>query len=166
MNRERSSLSFTLVACMAVFGFVLTAALFRFAMPRGHEFSLGPAARFPPAAVPYPIDLGGSPAYLANTGDEILVFHWRTPATTRCRYRWAEYEFGDYPELSRAEAFLDPCSGARFALDGRCIFGPAERGLDRFPVRLIGGQIYVDLSRVIRGPANPLMANEQIAVGQ
>ena len=83
--------------------------------------------------------------YLANTGNNILIFHWRTPGSAHCRYKWFDLE----------GAFIDPCTGARFSLDGSFLTGPLHRGLDRYSMRRDGGQIIVDLSNTIEGPENP-----------
>ena len=48
--------------------------------------------------------------------------------------------------------FRDPCSGATFDATGHRIFGPAESDLDRFPVSVRHGHVYVDTSRLICPP--------------
>jgi nitrite reductase/ring-hydroxylating ferredoxin subunit len=42
-----------------------------------------------------------------------------------------------------------------YDLTGALVFGPATRGLDRFPVEVIGGEVRVDTSRLICGPGAP-----------
>ncbi|MSP22220.1 MAG: hypothetical protein EXR66_04280 [Dehalococcoidia bacterium] len=47
--------------------------------------------------------------------------------------------------------FRTPCLGSTFLLDGTRIFGPAPRGLDRFPTRIEGDTVNIDLRRIILG---------------
>lgn len=47
--------------------------------------------------------------------------------------------------------FEDPSTGSRFALDGTWRFGPATRNLDRYPVKIEDGQIWIETSRLIPG---------------
>ncbi|MCU1430327.1 MAG: hypothetical protein JWL83_4327 [Actinomycetia bacterium] len=42
--------------------------------------------------------------------------------------------------------FVDPCGGATWALDGRCVAGPCPRGLDEFAVYERGGVAFADLA--------------------
>jgi Rieske Fe-S protein len=49
--------------------------------------------------------------------------------------------------------FETPTHGEKFDRRGYYYGGPAARGLDRFPVRLQGDAVYVDLDRIIQGPA-------------
>jgi len=51
----------------------------------------------------------------------------------------------------RGTAFGDPCGGAQFALDGRCIGGPCPRGLDEFVIVERDGVAYADLDQMQRG---------------
>jgi hypothetical protein len=110
--------------------------IFHFAYPPKQEYLVGNISQYPPAGHPYSIEVDNKTMYLANTGNNILIFHWRTPGSTHCRYKWFDLE----------AAFIDPCSGARFSLDGSFLTGPPHRGLDRYSIRLEGGQIIVDLS--------------------
>ncbi len=48
--------------------------------------------------------------------------------------------------------FRDPCHGTTWDLAGYRIFGPSQRGLDRFHVEVIDGRVIVDLSRLDQGP--------------
>jgi Rieske Fe-S protein len=57
--------------------------------------------------------------------------------------------------VPRAGGFEDPCGGATFALDGRCVSGPCPRNLDEFPIVEDSGATYVDLTHVVRGAPAP-----------
>ena len=47
--------------------------------------------------------------------------------------------------------FLDPCGDSRWLLSGERVFGPAPRGLDRFPLAEGGPVLLIDLGRVLLG---------------
>ena len=47
--------------------------------------------------------------------------------------------------------FLDPCGDSRWLLSGERVFGPAPRGLDRFPLAEGGSALLIDLGRVLLG---------------
>lgn len=49
--------------------------------------------------------------------------------------------------------FQDVNHGSQFDRLGRYGLGPAPRGLDRFPVLILGDDVYVDKSQTIPGPA-------------
>jgi hypothetical protein len=55
-------------------------------------------------------------------------------------------------------AFLDPCSGARFARDGTLIGGPGERGLDAFATQPGIEGVIVDTRTLYCGVASSLPA--------
>jgi menaquinol-cytochrome c reductase iron-sulfur subunit len=50
-----------------------------------------------------------------------------------CPYRWDDTK----------QAFLCPCHGGTFSKDGKVISGPPPKPLNRFPVKVEGGIIYV-----------------------
>ena len=69
-----------------------------------------------------------------------------------CRINWVgdrtvAHFASDVPQV----AFEDPCGGAVFALDGTCLGGPCNRGLDRFEIRMIGERATVDLRQLTPG---------------
>ncbi len=47
--------------------------------------------------------------------------------------------------------FADTCGGVQFDIRGEYVGGPAERTLDRHPVRVIDGWVQVETSTTIRG---------------
>jgi nitrite reductase/ring-hydroxylating ferredoxin subunit len=53
---------------------------------------------------------------------------------------------------SRTGWFRNPCHGQTYDLQGRCVFGPCVRGLDRYPVEVRGSSVWVDTRRLINGP--------------
>lgn len=50
--------------------------------------------------------------------------------------------------------FLELCGGSQWNLDGTYAAGPAPRNLDRFPVRVENGELYIDLT-LQKGAARP-----------
>ncbi len=79
---------------------------------------------------------------------EILALSQRS-THLGCTVPWrSEFEF-----QGRKGWFRDPCSGATWDIDGTLVFGPAFRGLDRYPLRIEYGRILVDASTRICGPA-------------
>jgi len=68
----------------------------------------------------------------ANEKGSIIAFTPKCPHLG-CNVHWS----------SKEHAFLCPCHGSRFALNGQVIAGPAPRGLDTLPVRVRNGEIEV-----------------------
>ena len=56
------------------------------------------------------------------------------------------------PHCSTSMLFECPCHGSKYRLNGEFHSGPAPRGLDRFPVEIVGGQVVVDTGDVQTGP--------------
>ena len=145
IRRSRVLLSFSFLTSLILFGLILSTLIFRFAYPPKQETLVGDIFQYPPAGHPYLIEVDNQRMYLANMGNNILIYYWLTPGSAHCRYKWSDLEV----------AFIDPCTGARFSLDGSFLKGPAHRGLDRYALRLDGGQIIVDLSDTIEESENP-----------
>jgi Rieske Fe-S protein len=60
---------------------------------------------------------------------------------------------GDRVEFCESsQMFESPAHGEKFDIRGYYFGGPAQRGLDRFLVRVDGDGIYVELNRAIKGP--------------
>lgn len=61
---------------------------------------------------------------------------------------------GDQVEFCRSSRmFESPAHGEKFDIRGYYYGGPAMRGLDRYPVRVEGDGVYVDVDHPIHGPA-------------
>ena len=52
--------------------------------------------------------------------------------------------------------FRDPCLGSTYDVAGKLAFGPSPRNLDRYEVRVEGGQVRVNVKTVIQEPGGPL----------
>lgn len=60
---------------------------------------------------------------------------------------------GDQVEFCESsQMFFSPAHGEMFDIRGYYYGGPAARGLDRYPVRIEGDGVYVELDRPIEGP--------------
>lgn len=60
---------------------------------------------------------------------------------------------GDEVEFCESsQMFESPAHGEKFDIRGYYYGGPAAKGLDRYPVRIEGDGIFVDLDRPIAGP--------------
>lgn len=78
---------------------------------------------------------------------EFLALYEKDPHLG-CTVPWrADFEF-----IGRKGWFRNPCHGETYDLTGRCFMGPCPRGLDRFPVRIVEGEIQVDMRELIPGP--------------
>ena len=57
------------------------------------------------------------------------------------------------PEPSASSGrFECPCHGSVYDLAGEYVAGPAPRGMDRYPLTLVGDTVYADTSQLILGP--------------
>jgi len=55
--------------------------------------------------------------------------------------------------------FRDPCGGSNWAVDGSMVSGPAPRGMDRYPLAVVGGEVIVDVRNRLCGPGLPNTSN-------
>jgi cytochrome b6-f complex iron-sulfur subunit len=56
------------------------------------------------------------------------------------------------PFCQQSQWFECPCHGSKYNRAGEYRDGPAPRSMDRFAVRVVGGQVQVDTSQVVLGP--------------
>ncbi len=57
------------------------------------------------------------------------------------------------PWCASSKWFECPCHGSQYNRWGEYVFGPAPRGLDRFPIEVQDGNIVVNTGQVITGPS-------------
>lgn len=55
------------------------------------------------------------------------------------------------PECTTSQEFGCPCHGSMYTHYGEHIAGPAPRGMDLFPVRILDGVIHLETSTIIEG---------------
>jgi cytochrome b6-f complex iron-sulfur subunit len=57
------------------------------------------------------------------------------------------------PWCASSNWFECPCHGSQYNRWGEYRFGPAPRGLDRFPTELVDGEVQVNTSQIVTGPS-------------
>jgi nitrite reductase/ring-hydroxylating ferredoxin subunit len=65
----------------------------------------------------------------------------RDPHRGVCKIRWIE----------RERLFADPCGGSMYLPDGSYRRGPSPRNMDQFEVRVVDGQVEINVHRVTLG---------------
>jgi cytochrome b6-f complex iron-sulfur subunit len=86
---------------------------------------------------------GDIPVYLATGAGEFKM---------QALYRKCVHLGCSVPHCSTSMLFECPCHGSKYRLTGEYYGGPAPRGLDRFPIAVVGGQVEVDTGAVQEGP--------------
>ena len=61
------------------------------------------------------------------------------------------------PWEQASNEFRCPCHGSVYNLIGEYQSGPAPRGMDRFPISIRNGHVFVDTSSVVEGPARGVL---------
>ncbi|MGH2812001.1 MAG: ubiquinol-cytochrome c reductase iron-sulfur subunit [Actinomycetota bacterium] len=90
-----------------------------------------------------PAEAGEVPAYqLTNAASTGVVAMFRKCVHLGCSVPWC----------ASAKWFECPCHGSKYSINGEYRDGPAPRGLDRFPVEIVNGQLIVDTGTLIEGP--------------
>ncbi len=69
------------------------------------------------------------------------------------------------PFCETSDRFECPCHGSVYNVLGEYIAGPAPRGLDRFPIEIRDGHVWVDTSTVVEGPARGILTGPSEAAG-
>ena len=131
----RSKLTLVFLASIAILAVGLLAIFVYFALPGPDWAVIGTLSDFPPSETPYEIR---EPAhvYLVNDGERVIALDPLYRATGGYIVQWHAPD----------QSFIDPSTGAWFNLYGEPARW-AERGLERYPVRMDDGEIWVDLSK-------------------
>jgi cytochrome b6-f complex iron-sulfur subunit len=69
------------------------------------------------------------------------------------------------PFCESSGRFECPCHGSKYNIRGEYIEGPAPRGMDRFPIKIDGGQVFVDTVAVVEGPPRGVSTVSDAAKG-
>ncbi|SHO49294.1 Rieske [2Fe-2S] domain-containing protein [Desulfopila aestuarii DSM 18488] len=91
----------------------------------GGIVDVGPLTQLPAPGSP-PKQIPHGRFWLIHTDKGILALH-SSCTHLECFFGWD----------SEQQLFICPCHGSTFNLDGQVLRGPAQRNLDRFPVRLV-----------------------------
>jgi len=134
------------------------------------RFNLGSVEQFPPGTVTTffgrtdgAVPAGSAAAREVGSGPSLGTFHVvRLPdgevlaLYARSTHLGCTVPFRPTFVFSNREGwFRDPCGGATWDMAGYRVFGPAQRGLDRFAVEVRDGKVYVDLGDLRPGPSMP-----------
>ena len=104
----------------------------------GATINLGDPSRYPAESATY---VPQGRLFVAHTGTVIYALSQKCPHLG-CRV----------PFCDSSGWFECPCHGSKYDLGGEWIEGPAPRGMDRFDLKLVGGTLVADTSKVITGP--------------
>ena len=104
----------------------------------GGPLNLGSPSQYAPESATY---VPQGRLFVAHTGTEIYALSQKCPHLG-CRV----------PFCDSSGRFECPCHGSRYDLGGEWIQGPAPRGMDRYALKLVGGNLVADTSKVIVGP--------------
>lgn len=84
---------------------------------------------------------------------KFIALSWRDPYLG-CTVPWLrDLVFTDPATGQETRGwFRNPCHAQTYNLKGECVGGPCVRGLDRYEVRIDGGHVLIDTSKLIEGP--------------
>jgi cytochrome b6-f complex iron-sulfur subunit len=140
-----STLSFLWPKLTGGFGTVINAGDYKTLLSQ-----IGPAAGYKPIFnaegrfwLTYYDGTGDSPVYLAINAKKYKM---------QALYRKCVHLGCSVPHCDTSMLFECPCHGSKYRLTGEYFSGPAPRGLDRFPVDVVGGKVMVDTGSVQTGP--------------
>lgn len=81
--------------------------------------------------------------YADITGGASVMALYQKCVHLGCRVPWCD----------SSRWFECPCHGSRYNRWGEYEFGPAPRGLDRFPIELRDGEVFVNTAEIVTGPS-------------
>jgi cytochrome b6-f complex iron-sulfur subunit len=95
---------------------------------------------YPKAAVPLAEKV--YPPNILTGMEQGVVALWQRCVHLGCRVPWCQ----------TSQWFECPCHGSKYNRVGEKKDGPAPRGLDRYPVSIEGGDLFIDRSVTVQGP--------------
>jgi cytochrome b6-f complex iron-sulfur subunit len=93
--------------------------------------------------VRYDADEDPDGVYLDVTGGAPVMALYQKCVHLGCRVPWC----------ASSSWFECPCHGSQYNRWGEYRFGPAPRGLDRFPTAVRDGEVHVDTGQIVTGPS-------------
>ncbi|HYY08560.1 MAG TPA: Rieske 2Fe-2S domain-containing protein [Actinomycetota bacterium] len=112
----------------------------RNALRSGEPFYVG-TGRF------YLVSYGGKPSGDIDYAKEGVTKEGMMPLYQRCVHLGCRVPF-----CGQSKWFECPCHGSKYNGAGEYQLGPAPRGMDRFPIDVVGGRVMVDTSDLQLGP--------------
>lgn len=117
----------------------------------GADVEVGAAEGFREGDVRY---VSSGRMYVVSVGDDLHALYQKCPHLG-CRVPFCE----------SSGRFECPCHASIFNRRGEYLSGPAPRGMDAFPLRVVDGQIVVDTGTVVEGPPKGRRTYEEGEVG-
>ena len=91
--------------------------------------------------------------YYDGTGDApVYATTFAVENKMQALYRKCVHLGCSVPHCDTSLLFECPCHGSKYRLSGEYYGGPAPRGLDRFPIDIVGGKVVVDTGDLQTGP--------------
>ena len=141
-------MALAIVLSTVVLGLVVVSA---FAWPTGSKvdqvgwFTAGATSDF---AMNEPVRFADHRFWLIKLDDDEFVALLAKSPHRGCTVPWRP----DFEFMGKKGWFRDPCYQSTWDMTGRLVFGPSPRGMDRFPVRVDGDKVLVNVETVILGP--------------
>lgn len=104
----------------------------------GGPVSLGDPSNFQPGSATY---FNEGRLWLANADGNFFALSQKCPHLG-CRV----------PFCDSSGRFECPCHGSVFDIGGEYIKGPSPRGMDRYEVAVVGGELVADTTKLLPGP--------------
>ncbi len=95
----------------------------------------------------YIVPYAGKPDPNANYASVGATTQGLMPLYQRCVHLGCRVPF-----CGSSQWFECPCHGSKYNQAGEYKLGPAPRGMDRFKISIVGGDVMVDTSQIILGP--------------
>ena len=163
-DRPRIVIGVAVLAASLVLGAGMLALFLSFAWPEGvvHTETPAPffAGRVDDFSIGEPVTFPDCMCHVVKKPDgSFLALYWKDPHMG-CIVPWREnFEFTDPRDGSyKTGWFRNPCHGETYDRYGTRVFGPSPRDLDRFPVQVLNGKVYVDTNPahlILGAPASP-----------
>jgi len=91
------------------------------------------------------------------SGETFIALSWTDSHFRRCTVPWRPDFVWPDPDTGQPKEgwFRDPCASSTYDIEGRRVFGPASRDLDRYSVSIAGDRVFVNTNRFVCGFAPP-----------
>lgn len=139
---------------LVVIGTVAAVVLFAWPqdIPGRTRFDMGPTDAFAVGSVTTVED--GAFHLVRLSEEEFVALSWRDSHVRHCTVPWKPDFLWPDPDTGQPRRgwFRDPCGGSTYDKDGRRVFGPAPRSLDRYAVAIVRDRVIVDTERLFLQP--------------